>query len=147
MITRQLHRVAGFSLLEMLLATALVAGTLVPTMSVMREAMQRSREAAQQTRLAMYAVELLEGAAARTMHDWTSDVSEGNFAADGFPRVRFSLSRSDAPSDGGVINRLMHIQVEVYDDRNNDSIWTLGEPQVAFRTKVAKLLSYENEAT
>ena len=61
------RRYDGFSLVEMLAAVALVAGTLAPAIVVMRDAMAISREAVQRNLVANYAVQVLEGQAASTM--------------------------------------------------------------------------------
>jgi prepilin-type N-terminal cleavage/methylation domain-containing protein len=134
----------GFSLVEMIAATALMAGTLAPALAVMRDAMSASREADRRQLLANYAVTVLEYAAAASMQNWGSDTSTGSFASDGHPTIRYQLTRSDDPAGGGVAGRLMHLQATVYDDVDNDSILDANEIKVRFRTKVAKLPTYEN---
>jgi prepilin-type N-terminal cleavage/methylation domain-containing protein len=135
----------GFSLVEMIAATALVAGTLAPALAVMRDAMSASREAHRRHLMANYAVTVLEYAAAASMQNWGSDAYTGNFASDGYPTIRYQLTRSDNPASGGVAGRLLHLQATVYDDVDKDSIADATESKVRYRTKVAKLLNYENE--
>lgn len=129
----------------MIAATALVASTLAPALAVMRDAMSASREANRRHLMANYAVTVLEYAAAASMQNWGSDTSTGNFATDGYPTIRYQLTRSDSPANGGVAGRLLHLRVTVYDDVDNDSIADANENKVRFRTKVAKLLTYQNE--
>ena len=135
----------GFSLLEMIAATALTAGTLAPALAVMRDAMAVSREGVKRNLLANYAVKVLEEQSAAVMQNWTNATSSGNFSADGNSTLKWIAVKSDAPASGGLTNRLMHIQVSTYEDVNGNSAADATELKVNFRTKVAKLASYENE--
>jgi hypothetical protein len=126
----------------MILATALVAGTLAPALTVMRNAMSTSSEATRRLLLANYAVETLESLQVTTMQTWTTGTTTGNFSADGYSTIRYTATRSDAPASGGLTNRLMHIQVTVYDDANGNSALDTNELNVRFRTKVAKPTTY-----
>jgi hypothetical protein len=135
----------GFSLLEMAMASTLVVGTLVPTISVMRDAMAKSRELNRRNLLANYAVSTLEAQTAVVMTNWTNSTVTGNFTADGHATIRYSAVRSDAPASGGLSDQLMHIQVTVFDDTDGDTTLDSNELSVLFRTKVARLQSYEDE--
>jgi prepilin-type N-terminal cleavage/methylation domain-containing protein len=135
---------AGFSLLEMLAATAIVAGTLAPALSVMRDAMAISREAVQRNLVANYAVQVLEGQAALSMQNWSNGSATGNFASDGYSTIKYIATRSDAVASGGLVNRLMHIQVTAYEDKDADGVADANELKVTVRTKVAKLTNYTN---
>jgi prepilin-type N-terminal cleavage/methylation domain-containing protein len=135
----------GFSLVEMIAATALVAGTLAPALAVMRDAMAASRESVRRNLLANYAVTELEYSAGATMQDWTTGVTTGDLASEGHPEMRYTLNRSDAPADGGLTGRLMHVRVTVYDDANGNMLLDANELAIDLRTKVAKLFTYENE--
>ena len=135
----------GFSLLEMAAASALIASILVPSLSVMRDAMATSLEVGRRTLLANYAVMVLEDYTAQTATNWTTTSGGGDFTADGYPNIRFTVTRSDNPVDGGLTNQLMHIEVTVFDDADADTVLDAGELRVDYRTKVAKLNSYENE--
>lgn len=145
-MTRPYHKPRrAFSLLEMAMAATLVAGTLVPTMSVMRDAMAKSRDLSRRNLMSNYAVSVLESQAATTMLNWTTATSSGNFSSDGHAMLRYAASRSDAPADGGLTGQLMHIQVRVYDDTDGDSTFDANELSVLYRTKLARLQSYEDE--
>lgn len=135
----------GFSLVEVIAAAALLTGTLAPALAVMRDALSVSRELSRRRLLANYAVSALEYAAAASMQNWASDVISGNLAAEGYPTLRFQVTRSDDPASGGIAGRLMHIRVVVYDDANGNSAQDATEKVVRFRTKVAKLATYLNE--
>lgn len=132
------------SLLEMAAATVLIAGTLVPSLAVLRDAMAVSREGVKRHLLANYAVQILENQCAIVMRSWTTGTVTGNFSTDGYTAVRYSMTRSDAPGNGGLTNQLMHIQVTVYYDDNGNSTMDTGELRITYRTKVAKLTTYQN---
>ena len=135
----------GFSLVEMVAATALVAGTLAPALAVMRDAMRVSREGGRRNLLANYAVQTLETYTALSMQAWTTGTAAGNELADGHPTIRFQVTCSDSPVNGGITDRLMHLQVVVFDDADNDAVFDANELNVRVRTKIAKLATYENE--
>jgi len=129
----------------MIAATALMAGTLAPALVVMRDAMAVSREGVKRHLLANYAVKVLEEQSALVMQNWTNATSSGNFSSDGNSTLKWIAVKSDAPASGGLTNRLMHIQVTTYEDTNGNSAADSTELKVNFRTKVAKLLTYQNE--
>jgi hypothetical protein len=128
----------------MIAATALVAGTLAPALSVLRDAMAVSREGVRRTLVANYAVYALENQAALAMQNWSNGTVTGNFSADGYASIKYSAIKSDAVVSGGLVNRLMSIQVTAYDDADGDSVADSNEVKVLVRTKVAKLASYTN---
>jgi hypothetical protein len=129
----------------MAMAAALISGVLVPTLSVVRDAMAKSRELNRRNLLANYAVRTLEGQVALTATNWASANVTGNYSADGHSSIKYSVTKSDAVASGGIVGQLMHIQVTVYDDIDGDNAADAEELKVAYRTKLAKLLSYENE--
>jgi len=129
----------------MVAAAVLMTSILAPSLAVMRDAMAQSREMNVRNLLASFAVQKLEEQASVSMLTWNNATDENNFAAYGHPEIGFNLSMSDDPSNGGIVGQLMHIQVNVFEDKNGDLIPDAGELQVQFRTKVAKLNSYENE--
>jgi len=135
----------GFSLLEMVAAAVLMTSILAPSLSVMRDSMSKSRELHRRNLLANYAVRVLEDQSALVATNWVNESIAGSFSSDGHPNVRYTGSKSDAIADGGLVNQLMHVQVTVYDDADADSALDAGELRVDYRTKVAKLNSYENE--
>jgi hypothetical protein len=96
--------------------------------------------------LANYAVEALESLQVAAMHSWTTGTTTGAFTADGYSTIRYTATRSDAPANGGLTNQLMHIQVTVFDDANGNSTCDSGELAVRFRTKIAKLNTYQSLA-
>ena len=135
----------GFSLLEMVAAAVLMTSILVPALAVMRDAMAKSRELNRHNLLANYAVRILEDQSALVATNWVNETISGNFSSDGYPNVRYTGTKSDLVANGGLVNQLMHLRVTVYDDANANSTLDSGELRVDYRTKVAKLNSYENE--
>lgn len=140
---RQTRR--GFSLLEMVFATGLLAGTLVPALAVMRDAMAISRETTSRSLMANYSVQKLEEQIALGMGAWTNDTDANNFASDGHAEIAFNSVRSDDPSDGGITGSLMHLEVILFEDLDSDLVPDVGELTLTMRTKIAKLATYENE--
>ncbi|MCG8450751.1 MAG: hypothetical protein MI725_14370 [Pirellulales bacterium] len=145
MITNKYQSQRAFSLLEMAAALALIAGTLVPALAVVRDAMATSRETHRRNLLANYAVRILEDQSALVATNWVNATINGNFASDGHTNIRYTATKSDATADGGLVNQLMHVEVTVYDDADADMTLDTSELQETYRTKIAKLNSYENE--
>jgi len=135
----------GFSLLEMVAAAVLMTSILAPSLAVMRDSMAKSRDLHRRNLLANYAVRILEDQSALVATNWVNETIAGNFSSDGHPNVRYTGTKSDAITDGGLVNQLMHVQVTVFDDADANSALDTGEIRVDYRTKVAKLNSYENE--
>jgi type II secretory pathway pseudopilin PulG len=135
----------GFSLLEMVFATALLAGTLVPALAVMRDAMAISRQTTSQSLMANYAVQKLEEQTALGMGTWTDDTDAGNFAGEGHPEIAYTSVRSDDPAAGGITDGLMHLEVTLFEDLDSDLTPDSNELTLTMRTKIAKLATYENE--
>ncbi len=134
----------GFSLLEMVMAAGLMTSIIVPALSVMRDAMAKSRNLHRRSLLANYAVRVVEGECASATGNWVVEKKSGSFVSEGHANVRYTLTKSDAISDGGLPNQLMHIRVTVFDDADGDTILDSSELRVDYRTKVARLNSYEN---
>ncbi|MEM1303518.1 MAG: hypothetical protein AAGG46_01390, partial [Planctomycetota bacterium] len=70
-----------------------------------------------------------------------------DLAADGFASIRYSVTSSDEAASGGLTDQLMHIQVTTYLDEDGDDALDASEPTCTFRTKIAKLTTYEQKAT
>lgn len=133
----------AYSLLELVLAVALVAGTLVPSLALIRQGLELSETTDQRALLTNYAVGKLEEQLAIVAASWTSGTATGDFAVDGHADLRFSVTRSDAVADGGLVGELMHVQVTTYLDEDGDDAQDAGEPSCGLRTKIGKFASYE----
>ena len=94
-----------------------------------------------------YAVSKLEEQLALVAANWISGTVLGDFAVDGNSSIRYIASRSDAESDGGLTDRLMHVQVTTYADDDGDDALDADEKRCVFRTKVGRFATYESLAT
>ncbi|MEM8864810.1 MAG: hypothetical protein AAGF31_04620 [Planctomycetota bacterium] len=137
----------AYSLLELVLAIALVGGTLAPAMSLIRSGLELSETTDQKALLANYAVSKIEEHLAIVAATWTSGTASGNFATDGFSSLRYEVTRSDAVADGGIVDELMHVQVTTFFDVDGDTLLDADEPQCHYRTKIGKFASYESIAS
>ena len=135
----------GYSLLEMIFASALMAGTLVPALSVMRDSMAVSRKTTTRALLANYAVLTVERHASLAIATWNTGTTTDDFASEGRADIVSIATTSDDPSDGGIVNSLMSVEVTVFEDVNANTTLDAGEIAITMRTKVAKLNTYENE--
>lgn len=144
--TPKRNRRSGYSLLELVLAIALAAGTLAPALALLRDGMTVSRETDHQLLLTNYAIQILEERMAASSATWSQSSASGNFASDGFANIRYTATASDSLLDGGITDSLMHIQVTTYVDENSNSAYDAGEPSCSFRTKIAHLQSYVDKA-
>ena len=75
--------------------------------------------------------------------NFTSGTASGSYTADGFPSFRFSVSRSDAVVDGGIVDRLMVVTATVWYDQDGDTTLDAGEIQVTMSSKIAKMAVYQ----
>lgn len=141
------HPSAGYSLIELMFAVALVAGTLVPALALIRDGMEASDNTDKHRLLANYAVSKLEEHLAITAAAWTLGTDSGDFSADGFADIRYGVTTSDLPANGGIEDALMHVQVTTYFDSNGDDAYTAGELRCDYRTKIGKFASYEAHAS
>ena len=137
---------SGQTLLELIMATSIVAATLVPALALLRDGMALSRDIDRRNLLANYGVSTLEGQLAIVAASWSTGSVAGDYAVDGHPHIRFVVGRSDALSDGGIPGRLMNIVATAYDDQDQNDVLGTAEPRVVFRSKIARLATYTYEA-
>ncbi len=133
----------AYSLVEVVAATALMAGTLVPAMQLVRLGIQKSAETDRHQLLSLYAASQVEQRLASTAMTWASASYSGDYAADGHPDIRYDTVCTDDPLSGGLTDQLMDIRTTVYDDANGDDALTPGERSCSFRTKIGKFATYE----
>jgi hypothetical protein len=149
LITRRLNRCApaAYSLLEVVLASALCASVLVPALAFLRDGIAQSRNIDNQHLLLAYGVGTMEEQLAQVAAGWNPGSSNGSFAAEGHPNIRYSVFRSHSPPNGGIPNRLMSVTVTTYYDEDGDSSLDSDESSVTLTTKIGKFVTYENEAS
>lgn len=139
-------RRAGYTLLEVVAASALTGGLLVASLALLRRAVDLSDLVDRQNLLETLCVAKLEETLNTTAATFTpSDVS-GTFASQGFSSVRFRVIATDSGASGGITNRLMAVTCTVWNDANGDAALTAGENSVVLATKVAKMALYTAEA-
>lgn len=139
----------GFSLLEFVAAATLMISILVPSISVMRDAMANSRDMNHRNVLSLYSDYFMELFVGVASNNW---ILASNFnvvlpvvAPDGYGNIRVVITMSDNPLNGGIAGLLSHVQVTTFDDVNLNAVLDANEPNVKYRTKVARLNTYENE--
>jgi hypothetical protein len=142
------HRASqGYSLLEVVMASAICATALVPALAFMRDGVTLATTIDTKHMLLTYAVSKMEEQLAVVGATWTEGTENGDFVADTHPEIRYTVTRSDAPASGGIDQRLMSITVTTYSDDDNDDTMDTGEARITVTTKVSKLISYENRAS
>jgi hypothetical protein len=136
----------AYSLLEVVMASAICATALVPALALMRDGMTLANTIDTRHMLLTYAVSKMEQQLAVIGATWSEGTSTGDFAADGHANIRFSITTSDAPASGGIDNSLMNVSVTTYSDADGDDTMDAAEAQITVTTKVGKLMSYETKA-
>ena len=145
---------SGQTLLELIGATTIIAIALVPALRIMRDAMRVGRQTETSNLMATLAAGRLEEflllsasewGAIPQGNPWTSTTTAGDYAADGYPNLRFAVVRTDNPPEG-ISSRLLSITATVWNDLDNDNTWDAGEPRSVFASKLARNVAYSNEA-
>ncbi len=129
-----------------MLATVLLAVALVPALRLVRDSLAWGREIQTREQLTTFSTSKLEEHLALIGADWQTGTYAGNFATEGEPTFRFLVSRSDSNGDGGIIDQLMAVTATTWQDIDGDGSLDSSEPSVVLGGKVAKTLSYQNEA-
>lgn len=138
------HR-RGNTLIELVAATTVLAIALVPALRLMRDALAVEEEVEYASAMATLCAGQLEQALAKTSASWNTATESGSYASLGYSRLKYSVTKSDAPASGGLTNQLLAITATVWDDTDNDSVLDVGEKKVQFSTKLAKLAVYGTE--
>jgi hypothetical protein len=137
----------GYSLLEVVLASAICLTALVPALAVLRDGMTLGDIIDTRHLLLSYGVSKMEEQLAIVGATWTTGTATGSYASDGHASIRFTATRSDAVVDGGIVGKLMVVTVTTYSDANGNSAMDPSEARTTMTTKVAKLVSYETKAS
>jgi hypothetical protein len=90
-------------------------------------------------------VNQLEQSLAKTSAAWNTTAESGNYSSLGYARLKYSVSKSDAPADGGLTNQLIAITATVWDDADSDNVLDTGEKRVQFSSKLARLAVYNTD--
>src|SRR3954452_23257509 len=97
----------AYSMIEVVLASSICLTALVPALSVLRNGMALGEIIDTRHLLLTYAVSKMEEHLAVVGAAWSTGTITGNFSADGQATIRFTVTRSDAVVDGGVVGKLM----------------------------------------
>ena len=133
---------SGQSLLELLVATTLIALALVPALRLFRDSMQVTRDWESHNEISTFCASLLEQHVARANADWKSTVVRGDLTRYGHADLNYQVVQSDASAAGGVPDALMAITATVWQDANGNNAMDSGEPAASYATKVSKLGAY-----
>jgi len=129
-----------------MLASAICATALVPALAILRDGISATESIDKRHMVLLYAVEKMEEQLAVVAANWTTASAAGDFAAEGHPDIRYSVTRSDSAANGGISNQLMNVSVTAYHDSDGDDALDAGEPRTLLTTKVSKLATYETKA-
>ncbi|GAB5405532.1 MAG: hypothetical protein Aurels2KO_37630 [Aureliella sp.] len=133
-------------MLELIAATTIISVALVPALSLMRGSLLNLEHLERNEQLVTLCTSKLETELALTEGTW--DLSNTQGAIGGrFPDLLFRVSKSDATSEGGIPGELATIDVVVWYDADGGGDLDSGEPRARLSTKLAKVISYEYEAT
>jgi hypothetical protein len=137
----------AYSLLEVVLASAICATALVPALAMLRDGMTLADTIDKRHMILIYGVSKMEEQLAVAAANWTEGTVGGDFAADGHANIRFTATCSDDPINGGIADRLMNVSITVYSDDDGDDSLDATESRTVLTTKIGKLVSYETKAS
>src|SRR3954464_4918770 len=137
----------GYSMLEVVLASSICLTAIVPALAMLRDGIALGDIIDTRHLLLTYSVSKMEEQLAIVGATWPMGTVTGNFAADGQSSIRYSVTRSDAVIDGGVVGKLMVVTVTTYSDDNGNNTMDSNEARTTMTTKVAKLVSYVTKAS
>jgi len=137
----------GYSMLEVVLASSICITAIVPALAMLRDGIALGDIIDTRHLLLTYSVSKMEEQLSIVGATWTTGTVTGNFASDGQSTIRFSVTRSDAAIDGGIVGKLMVVTVTTYSDDNGNSTMDSSEARTTMTTKVAKLVSYVTKAS
>jgi hypothetical protein len=136
----------GQSLLEVIVAVGMMVIALAPALVLMRDGVETSRDLETRQLLTTLGVGRLDRELAVASADWQTATVNGDYSSQGYPDLKYSVTHSDSPADGGIVDRLMSVRVTIWEDVDNNGSPSGGELQAVFRSKIARLASYEAQA-
>jgi hypothetical protein len=134
-------------MLEVVLASSICLTALVPALAMLRDGIALGDIIDTRHLLLAYSVSKMEEQVAIVGATWATGTLTGNFASDGQSSIRYSVTRSDAVVDGGVVGKLMVVTVTTFSDDNGNNTMDSSEARTTMATKVAKLVSYVTKAS
>ena len=127
------------------MASTVMALVLVPSLAVMRRGMETARDVESLQAVNVLCLSKMEEQLAIAAATFANGTDAGNFSAQGHADIRYSATRSDAGSDGGIPDRLMAITLLVWQDSDGDGNFDSGELSAQLATKVAKMAVYQSD--
>src|SRR3990172_10186131 len=91
----RMTRRRAYSLLEVMLASTICATALVPALAILRDGMLATEKIDTRHMMLLYGVQKMEEQLAVVAATWTTAAASGDYAADGHPSIRYSVTRSD----------------------------------------------------
>lgn len=140
-----MQRRRGNTLIELVAASTVLAIALVPALRLMRDALSVEEDIEYAAAMSTLCAGQLEQSLAKTSAAWNTATEGGSYSAIGYPRLKYSVTKSDAPANGGLTNRLLAITATVWDDADNNNVLDAGEKRVQFSSKLAKLAVYNTD--
>jgi prepilin-type N-terminal cleavage/methylation domain-containing protein len=129
---------AGYSLLEVVMAMVVVGLILVPTASLMAQALRGERTRVKRAEL----LQLANGKQAEFGHlarvNFQNRSEHGDFASRGHGDLQYTVTCSDSTTQGGIPGRLQSIIVVAWYDENANRTLDAAEPHVSLWTTVAR---------
>jgi hypothetical protein len=130
-----------------MLASSICITAIVPALAMLRDGIALGEIIDTRHLLLTYSVSKMEEQLAVIGATWPTGTITGNFASDGQSTLRYSVIRSDAVVDGGIVGKLMVVTVTTYSDDNGNNTMDASEARTTMTTKVAKLVSYVTKAS
>src|SRR3954465_5400660 len=108
----------GNTLIELVAATTVLGIALVPALRIMRDALAVEEDIEYATAMSTLCASQLEQSLAKTAGAWNTTAESGSYSSIGYSRLRYSVTKSDAPPSGGLTDQLVAITATVWDDAN-----------------------------
>jgi len=134
-------------LIELVAATTVLSIALVPALRIMRDALAVEEDLEYATAMSTLCASQLEQTLAKTAASWNTTSESGSYSSIGYSRLRYSVTKSDAPASGGLTNQLLAITATVWDDADSDAVLDTNEKAVQFSSKLAKISAYNSSGS
>ena len=132
----------GFSFVELIAATVVLAIVIVPATQLLAESMTQRREMERRRNMTLLAIRTIEEQMSVINAGFTSAQQSGTFASLGLTEIAYEITRTDSASAGGIPDSLMAIVVKVWFDENGDVTLDSNETVVELRTLMARSVEF-----
>ena len=128
----------GFSFVELIAATAVLAIVIVPATELLANSMVLRREMERNRTMVLLAIRTVEEQMSVINAGFTAGQQSGTFASLGLPKIAYQVTRTDQASAGGIPDTLMAITVKVWSDDDADVVQDANETVVELHTLMAR---------